>query len=857
MTTPFDPQRPSDRLTARLPLAAAVLGLSVLGAAAANGAQTPTRGRQLPPRTAPAPDRTQTVDLRTVALNAPITFQTDRDPQLSQVDVQSPFSEPETMLLERHELGFFMASADNVSVGGTALILDDAANGEGNLPGSLSSNSMGRNVRDAVSADIDNDGRDEMVVLARNSDRFQVYRVDVNPQGVSSWQLLSTLDPLSTNEMVEGTLTVGDFDGDKRDEIAVFRTVGLIDGMGNTSSVWVLDDPVDGGGMLFEQHYGASDEYGPYNNYSGIAADVDGDGDEELILQRQGQNGSKGNVRFTLLDWSHDQNAFWTRVYKQWVFQNTLPTLGYQMTSKSAAGQFDGDSADEIVLFSTWPRSTTNAYLTVDQYNFDVAANRFETVARATFSGNHEIVPFAESAIDVCAFDRYGDGKEWIGIISKTLGGDAGIRALRLNPSDGSWFSDSLSDDIPTQSDAVSLAAADSNGDSTEELYAGFSWGASTYKSAWVELIYGDGVTESRRLPIYGSVTSTSAANTRPLILAPGEYDGDGLRVRYQGSTIRISNPVPLTLLAAVPTKAGINQNYLGSSSGYSIAMGSGTETTYSTSTTITAAVGYEFEEFTGTFGATVKATMERESSTTSTSSTTTTFVTGYEAGNEADVIVFASNNYLVHEYRIMDAVEPGSVGQTFSIDVPLETRISKWTVPYYNSLVPLQYQMTSDLLPHTVGDPSTYRNFSEMANLTANLVSWRTPSIINVGQGLGGYVSSAIELASENATTEQTELALGASASFKAFGVTAEGSISMGNGSAYTVSTNQETVYGAQIGDIAASDYSTWAYGIGLSVYQAWRIADTSNQPTGQWLPGGYPLTVINFWVDPFGAGY
>ena len=853
------PQTPewSNRITARLPLAAAVLGVSALGADAASAAQSPSRTRPVRTRQAPAtPDRTQTVDLRTVALNEPITFQTDLYPSL--FEPESPFREPETMLLQQQEVGLFVAHTD-ISInwtGSSSGILDDPAVDDW-LPGSFGGVGSGHNVRDAVRADIDSDGRDEMVVLTRAGSVCRVFRVDVTRQGQSSWQLMSTLNAFdASTSSAECSLTVGDFDGDRRDEIAVFRTNGAINAVGNTSSVWVLDDPVDGSGILYQQHFPESDAFGAHNSYSGIAADVDGDGDSELILKRQGQSGSatlfgsKGHVRFSMLDWSADSGAFFTRVDQQLVFQNSLPTLGTYMVSKGAAGQFDGDSSDEIVLFSTWPRSSSEAYLTLDQYNYNVDQERFDAVERGTFSGNYSLGLLAEDAIDVCAFNRYGDNKDWIAICMRPANQSLVVRALRLRPSSTGFDSDLLSDDIPF-ADRLSIAAGDSDANGSEELYVGATQG--TLSRAY--RVYGQVGAPREQLPFVGFDGSFSGGLSR-LIVAPGEYDGDGLRVRYEGSTLRVSNPVPLTLLAAVPTKAGINQNYGNSGTGYSVASGMGVETSYTTSTTITGAVGFEIEDITGTFGASVKATIERESSTTQTSITTQTDVVGYNGSADEDVMVFISNNYLVHEYTIMDAVNPAAEGQKFTIDVPLETRVDKWAVPYYNARVPAPYRITSDLLPHTIGDPASYRSFAEMANVTSGLVSWNS-SIVNVGQGTSGSVTVSIELASEDATTAETTLAGGVETSFKAWGVSVEGSVSLGDGKAYTVSTNSETTYSGEIGDISASDYATWQYGMGLSVYQAWRVADDNNQPTGEWLPGGYPLTVIDFWTDPFGAGY
>ncbi|MEO1696056.1 MAG: hypothetical protein AAFU73_02095 [Planctomycetota bacterium] len=821
----------------------------------------PAHARPAAARPTPPPPGAQVVDLRTVGLNQPIGLRTDVGGVALSSVADSPFQEEETLLMRRSEAGVFLCSADGTSPGGSSYLIDDTAAGEGVVPGTLSTNSGGRNVRDAVAADVDRDGKDEILALVLEGPFLQVWQIDVADAGAPyAWTLVHEFAPFATSQFVTARLVVGDLDGDRRDEISVLRTVGDPNHFDNDSTVWVLDDPVDGAGVLLQLDL-PGNSTGMHARYFGVTADLDADGDDEFVLARQGDTSTKGRVRLSMYDWDEASGTLVMRSGPRVVYTDPAPVGGNYMVSKLAAGQLDSDPEEELVLMSSTPKLFLNlplgtVYFIVDQLNYDGATRRFDHVERATYSGACEATPIPEYCFDVAVADRFGDGRDWIAHLRKPNGGTAEIFCLREDAANGGWDSVRVMDGVPTVDDAVSLAAADADGDGVEELFAGFSWGSGTTKFDWITRVEAGASPSQRTLSTPGLITSTAASPTQPIALAVGEFDGDGLRVRYEGTQIRASNPVPLTLLAAAPTKAGIGQNYSGTSTGYSVATGSGFETELSLSTSLSAKAGFEIEDFTGTFGASVKATVEVESRTSNAVSSTTTFVTGYEGGAEADVIVFASNQFLVHTYLILDADDPNAVGERFSIDVPIDTRISKWTVPFFNAAVAPRYRIGTDLLPHTVGDPSTYRNYGAMAADIGGLVGWETPGALTVGQGTGGNVSMAIELATENATTQQTEVSVGTEASYKAYGASVETSVSAGVGSAYTVSTNRTTTFSGQLGDISGPDYVDWAYAAGMVVYQAWRTADGNNEPTG-WLPGGYPLTVVDFWVDPFGAAY
>lgn len=807
-----------------------------------------------------------TVDLSTVGLNRGrmtlSSFSVPSQAPMGDVSVlgRNPFGAPETRLTERAEVALLVPSYAAAAPPGDLRILEDETNGEAPIPQGTSPDAFGQQVRAVAAGNLDGDGEEELIFAVAAGGGLSLRVFDERPDGLMGWTELvftSTSLPLDQIEIV-----TGDFDGDKRDEIAVTLSrsphVSLV---ANRTYMWVYDDPQEACRLMAFRYWGDDDGYGSHASYRMAAGDVDADGRDELVLVRRGIGFDSqmtllgSSLRMSLWGWSETSDDMEPLTQQQPTLATPFNLPANAHPVKIVIGQFDDDEAEEVLVTTPYARS---GGMSVELFLYDHSGpnGSFHLMGRGDFAALLNGDPYYDAAYDVCAVDRFGQGRDDIALFRKVSGGLSIVDCLRYDQASDAWTAERVFDDVATYSvDTLTVRAADTDANGAEELYASYCWGSGDYKAVWVFAIEDGPAPTNRRIASYGS---NRPGPTVPLTIVPLDLDADGFEVRYTGvSEYVVSNPVPLTLMAAVPTKAGISQNTDFSGTSYSVGSGTGVETSLITSTTITAKLGADWEDISGLFGASAKATFARETSTTNTVSSRTTFVTGYTGAYDDDVIVFAAHLYLTHEYEIVSAPDPGTIGALFTIDQPVDTNVYKWTVPFYNASVNPDRRIDTDLLGHTIGDPRTYRTRSQMQQHTSGFVGWASQGGVTVGQG-NGFNRLEIDLEFENATTEQEVVELGAEASFKAWGASVEGSFSAGDGSAYTVSTNGRTVYEGVVGDIADhGEYQLWNYEWGMAVYHPWRLSDLFNNPTGSWLPGGYPLTVIDFWVDPTGTGY
>jgi len=792
---------------------------------------------------------------------APVSAPPIGAPGSIQVDLDAnPLGRRDTRLLDRSEIMLFTRSFDASAPPSDLRTLDDEGANEAVLPGLTSADSFGQNVRAAAAGNFDGDGEDEALVAVAEPGRLVVHQVDRQSGGGFAWSLRHSTS--TSHNMRDIALIPGDFDGDGRDEHAVIMCTDVQTiAAPHQTYLWVYDDPVDGGVLIGSRHFSGDDGYGAHIGYRGQAGDIDGDGLDELVLVRRGQGldpalfltGS--TVRVSVFEWSEGSGQVVARVLNQYLTGALFNFPANDNPVKVVTAQLDSGDAEEIVV--TWPYALSGGMgVRMRVLKYDGATQSVSVAESSDFAAVLNGDPDFDSAYDICAVDRTGGGRDELALFRKVAGAQSQVDVLRWSGSQSGWTGERVFDDVGTYSvDTLTVRAADTDADGGEEIIASYCWGSSNSKAVWVYAIEPGATPTNRRIANYASATQGA---TVPLIVVPLDLDADGLQLRYTGEArYRISNPVPLTLMAAVPTKEEISQNTAFSGTSYFAASGAGVETALTTSTTITAAFGAEYEDITGLFGASVKATVASEMSETESVSSRTTFVTGYTGAYDSDVIVFAAHLYLTHEYEVVSAPDPATVGALITIDQPLDTNVYKWTVPFYNQSVPAKYHIGTDLIAHDVGDPSSYRTRAAMAQHTQGYVRWSTPNAATVGQG-GGFNTVAIDLESENATTTQERIDLGGETSFKAWGVAVEGSFAIGEGSAYTVATHTSTVYEGVVGDIAdPGDYGAWSYNWGMEVYHPWRLADLFNEPTGFWGPGGYPLVVIDFWVEPTGSAY
>ncbi len=181
---------------------------------------------------------------------------------------------------------------------------------------------------------------------------------------------------------------------------------------------------------------------------------------------------------------------------------------------------------------------------------------------------------------------------------------------------------------------------------------------------------------------------------------------------------------------------------------------------------------------------------------------------------------------------------------------IPVDSRIYKWTVDYYNQLVGTQgSQIGSDILPGVAGDPTSLPTADQSENLITGKLddsgfpaAWASKAV-SVGQGSSlnyADVDLEVKVTDENSVTTSTEFG----ASMGAF-VTAEYSQGWDSTTGYAVSVSKDTKFTGTVGDITdEADYQHWFYSFGVFLY-----------PTK--LAHGESVQVVQYWTEGFGPDY
>ena len=765
-----------------------------------------------------------------------------------------PLGSEESVLADVDELALFMPSYGAPS--GVAWMREDFRVGQFPLAGTLFDSSAIGQIFDAETGNVDDDPESEVVLLQQfaGSSVVRVVCIDRQPDGSYVWTLLTELAGGSFDAS-DARLALGDFDADLRDEVAVALNDHHLGSGGQSSWLRVFDDPASGFGEVFF--------FQPTTGHVALwprAADLNGDGLDELLVVREGDSVNPGTLWVRVF---HGERGVPTFLVDQpqtdWVGLHDGGTT--PVGCKLAIGNFDEDLAEEVVFVAMIDGSSPYSPLTPSAMRlrpFEYDAGVWSPIGSGT-SFTHTSASTGASlrgnGWDVETVDRFARGRDEVCILRGRSGGNLQLEFFELDV-DG-WVSTMpVTVAIPRaaqQSSGLELAVGDGDGDGAEDLYfAALEGSASTRPFVYGNLLGGLGTT-----PVVYSIQNLSISGaSRAPVLAPGDFDADGLRVRYTGVTeLRVSDPIPLVLLTAAPTKAGIAQNHDASAASYTLSTSSSQAVGVSIGVAASASAGVEVDLLPGLLTASAKATMEVAFARTQTVSEQLTFVQGFSGSYDADVIVFQGPLFRSSEYQILSSHDGTLVGSTFRIDVPLASRTYKWTVDYYNPRVRSEYQLGSTLLPHTIGDPQSYPTSNQMQALVDTYVAWRHPATTAVGQGSGSN-QLAIALATESATEDQLDMSLSLEAEFK-IGVSTFGvGLTLSTGVMYSLSNSFETLYEGSVGDIGAADYATWSYDFGLAVYQYGRLADAMNRPTG-WVPGAYPMTVVAFWTDPTGSGY
>ncbi len=615
-------------------------------------------------------------------------------------------------------------------------------------------------------------------------------------------------------------MATGDVDGDHLDEIVLTHANETI----------VLDDLLAGMVELERLPFAAAS---PSARVEVACLDIDFDGRDEIALGYLLQT-------FTVRLIDDAAHGFAE-------LDGPGALVGKHHSGFLLGADLDGDGSDELVVATKWSSlGGPSTPLSIEAFAW--SNGLFEPIAQYLVSS--PLNPYQRTD-RVVAYRQLGESREHLAFLLSAgqLSSSYRLRSIALGTDpDASGFVVDADFNVNggssvSGSHAFSLAAGDLS--------------ASGGESVWIAFLASEGSSTRVQLHAWNPLDDVAVELLGPLLpIAPqhgqalltmGDFDGDGFQVRATGvRTEQLADPIPLVLLSAAPTKSGVAQNYGGTSTSYLESASSGEAIGVATQMTVSRSAGFEVGKF---FSASAKRTIEESSRTSQLQTQTTTTTKGFGAGYESDAILFQGTLYESYEYEVLSSEDPDLIGSYFTLDNPVVTKTYKWTVAKYDAVFP-EFALGSLLLPHVVGDPTSYRTRAQVEALAAQNVGWSDPELTTVGETISGANSTAVELSEQETSEQELSYAVTDELGFSIGPF--EGSVTSGltDSRIYSVTTSASTSFEAFVGDIHGADWDLWHYDFGMAVY-------THGLPAGGGSPTEIPLQVITFWVDPVGAGY
>ena len=703
-------------------------------------------------------------------------------------------------------------------------------------------------VRGAAAGNLDDDGAKEWVATAitHSGTRVSLYSADRHEDGTVDVDLILSFDP-GPWSIRDTRVELADLDGDFRDEIIVVARSNYFSNNTSRAIVRVYDDPESGAAQLMNM-----DRNGGHVDIWGLPADVIGDERPEVVVSLGGDSTNDGAhcVRLYKLD----EGATSMERVHNWIY---LTDDNFTEGVKPAIGDFDGDGKDEIVTGKSANLANQFGVL-LHEWREDGSMTALADVTlNSTFywPGN---IPLGDHYWKIIAFERQV-GKAELALIAPHLWNGSyhpwRVTLFGYHPVSDSWSQQTHLTGQEWNGQYPALCAGDINADGTEELQWGLVRGYLTEATLWRGYLRNDGAYAGNFYTVPPRHFFGNLQRTRPPVLVSGDWDADGLVVQYTGfDQLEVARPIPLAVMSAPPTRAGISQNYDDTTTRFET--GTSTSQTWgvTSGTTLTASVGAQFSLF-GLIKAGGKATIEKALTTSELETSQVSYVSGYAGSSQADTIVFQGTLNHSYEYVILSAPDPAAVGEFIRVNLPVDSLTYNWTLDYYNSQVSVEDQIGDEILTHTPGEIESYPTFGQLQNMVDGSLHWQFPSEQDVGQGLG-FNDQEISFLDENTTETQRTVSIGGEGEV-AFGVGVSVGGSSDSGSIYSVTYSETTSFATTVGAIQdPAQYEAWRYTWGMFIETHGRTADANNQPTG-YTGDRRPFQLVRYWVDRVGGGY
>jgi hypothetical protein len=653
----------------------------------------------------------------------------------------------------------------------------------------------------SCAADVDGDGRDEVVVIYYLPSDGKVYLIVYDCKGgvysASTPLALSgvTFTPPGDGRFYHITpdLAACDVDGDGYDEILL----GL-------NNFYILDDKAKSFTVLDEVDYSKT------SVVTVTAGNYDADPQEEFaVANYDTANTYAGLGRLTIYDESLD------KPFSDCTNQSLSATVGGSLITYAAfcmqSGDVDGDGYDEIVIDGIKQNSSDeNTTVTV----LDDAVAKF--VITPTFTTTSEGGPWMCKGF-VALLDFDGDNTKEIATVQ-------GVYSFPDGASLGTLVTAAA---VP--GNEITVYGGDFDGD---------------YKDDALLVIDGS----DSRLSIHGLNSSGASIDkkditgggSRNLVIAqPADLDEDSPLLQFSGRELVYGDIEIIGVLCSPPYREGKGQADGQTSLGFSTTTGSSSTNSVGISNKFS--IGYKG----GTEIASASLSGSLETAFTYSHSTshevTQTFT--YNCASGEDKVIFTATPYDIYKYKVVSGPDTAVIGSIVTINVPRKSQVETVPVAQFNAANEGYPDIDQSVLHHTIGDISTYPNLA-LSNTLLNGNTTRSNTTVSVGRGAG---STNIEIAvnDDNEDTFNVSVGLGLDFSFEGGSPTSklicEDETTLSYENENTLSTGTGTIVSGTVGNLPAEASSDLEYYWGLFYYPC-TITNSTVSET---------FLVVNYWIQ------
>lgn len=713
--------------------------------------------------------------------------------------------------------------------GGLQTVLDDVDAGGGVL---YSDNEAWAALpKVSASGDFDGDGREEVAVLVLNNNSGSAqYRqlslrvVEDEDEGFAIAETLldtiADLAPFTADGAAAGyyyklDIAAADVDGDGRDEICVTCL----------SDLWVLDDRAGGYKVLFSEHFPLLSGHSQYLRVAG--ADTDCDGKAEVVVAEGQMSAGTGRVYYYMYDAGGSE-------LDSGLVQAVDSVVYTLMSADLAAGDVDGDGLIEVVFAGRESGESVNQVLIMDDGRTGAGHEFLPAHYQYGFAAPF-VQPPPIARVETGDFD--GDGVAEIVSFLHILDYDAAGGGFDLLSSIPDAYTRTGSNEF--QHEYMLLAVGDMTADMKDDV----SFFRREFNLVWDDhpchhVVWGmDSAGVYTKL--YENVWNINFSTPIQFpTLTCMNSDEDSALVEFTGHELLFTEPRILAVLAAPPSYADIAMDLV--LAGTTFGQGSGSDVVSESSIGFTAgfSVGTEFED--RLFSQSkfrFMATVEEAIDWISTSSLTIEKAYYYNGCADADKVVFTVIPFDVYYYRVLASPLPAEVGTTMVVNVPRKPQTIFVDRVYYNDNNGDFFDVGSDILAHSIGNPYSYPHESSIDKSALLAGGGFYTDSMTTGQGSG---CQTVEICLSEGSGAGTSYDLNVGVEIEAgFGGFLMGrSAGFHYGYEYTVTTTDKTIFKGTVGNIIAP--ATWAanhFDFGLYV-EPMRADDQK-------------FTLINYWVE------